>query len=325
MVRYYEVGIDPRFIAESDFVHRKRNGTVTRCIAYYMVGITALCCLYFVRDMLGNDLIYLVASVIVLLLLMFYSISYVQKNLDLVTSIEFQNALFSSAFREGKLFSMIVGNNDQMYYADPGFYRMFPDLAKRNAQVVDEIVKNSEHVQENLDKLNKAFVERTTQALDIFVQHDAETIKARMLIIPLPRPSGYFFVSARKFWEQRASDQYDALSPETLHVVNGLVSSMDDMTYVVNEQGKLVAASSAFLDLLEHDTMNDVIHKPVLELLDQPQDHHPMQFLAHNVHEGKHVVWRSKGGNILHTKVMHKRFNSDKRNHALILGKVVMA
>ena len=197
MTRYYELNVDPKFTAEADFVYRKRDSHIASTIGWFTLGAVVLLLIHIYAPSIGGTWISGILMAAVICALGAYTVVIVQRHLDLVTSIEFQNALFSSAFTEGSVFAMIVSEDDNMYYADPSFYRLFAHLAKSRSQILDRIVQQSHNPQYNLDKLNHAMLERVYETMDIMLEIDGEMRAAIMTIIPISRPSGYFFISAK--------------------------------------------------------------------------------------------------------------------------------
>jgi PAS domain-containing protein len=259
MSRYYEAAKYTTARKESDFIYRKRHGGIWRTAGSYALGVAILVFAYTLRAQLGGDLAFLILILIVLSVLTLSSVITVQKHLDLVTSIEFQNALFSSAFREGKLFSLIVSQDDQLYYADPGFYKLFPELVKSSHQVLDSIVKDSATPHANLEKLNQALISKEQQVFDVSINKDGTRVKARMSLIPLPRPAGYFFVSARLFTESRKGAAIvQTRGEEAQSILNALCEQVSDMAYVLDAKGTIICCTQAFVSMLGFKAMRDL-------------------------------------------------------------------
>jgi hypothetical protein len=322
MTRYYETNIDPRFKAESDFVYRKRHGTLLKSIGYFSAGIGALFLLYFVKDGIGGDVPFLLGALLILIMLAVNFVVSVQRNLDLVTAIEFQNALFSSAFREGKLFSLIIGQDDEMYYADAGFYKLFPDLAKQKSRILDDIARYSENPQLNIKKITDALLSRKSEYIDITIPYDVGHIKARLIIMPLPRPSGYFFVSARKYEEHRTDIDVSS-AYHTPAIATYLLKHLDDLAYIINSDGVILAATEQLAIMLEYPNAEALYHLPLMEILFNPSEKEIGNFITVS-HEDTHANIRKKSGKIQKVRLMHIPIDEGTLHTPLLLGKIIV-
>jgi PAS domain S-box-containing protein len=320
MSRYYEALRNENIKSGMDFIHRKRHGSIWRTTFSYLLGLCIILIGYYFKGGLGGDTALLILTLVVLGMLTVQSIVTVQKNLDLVTSIEFQNALFSSAFREGKLFSMIVSQDDQLYYADPGFYQLFPELVKSSQQVLDAIVKDSGTPQENIDKLNHALIAKNQEVFDVFLSKNGVRSRARMSIIPLPRPSGYFFVSARLFTEVRNAVVTEPSKEEEAHaILNALCEQVSDSAYVIDENGLFVCGTQPFLRLLGFHSIKDLQGRAFLEMVtNHGEESHKLK-----EYREKLVSFLTKEGKVTEVRITHTQIDRQK-GVPFTLGKVII-
>jgi PAS domain-containing protein len=325
MTRYYEalrLPNQPR--KQTDFIHRKRHGGIVRTVVTYIVASLLIVTLYAMKNSLGGDGIFLTVILVILGVLTLTSTITMQRHLDLVTSIEFQNALFSSAFREGKLFSMIVSQDDQMYYADPSFYKLFPELAKSGSQVLDAIVQDSAAPQANLDKLNKALITKEPDVFDVFVSKEGNRVKARMSVTPLARPAGYFFVSARLFAEVRDGVQNvkAAQGEEAQMILDALCEQVSDMAYVLDGDGEIICCTHAFADFIGAKHTGDMVGRAFVDLLAHASAEEKERYTIEE--DPSHpIAFRTRGGETKRVMVSHAHIHNGHDAVAFTLGKIL--
>jgi hypothetical protein len=322
MTRYYEVTVDEKFKAESDFVHRKRNGTLWQTIIYYLVAICIIIALFSTKTHQNNDGILAAVSIIAIIgLLSAYSLVALQKHLDLVTAIEFQNALFASAFREGKLFSLIISKEDQLYYADAKFYKLFPNLASNSNMVLDSIIAGSNNSNNNLEKLNNALLMRESCSLDIEINIENELETVRMSIIPLPRPSGYFFVSARLFKINRNESikEINVSSHEAQQILGDLFNDDNEIAYILNNDGKIIAYTKGLANLLKLSDQNNIIGTDITELISH-EDYSNEQFAKASFN---HQQIKLKSSDIV-VRLSHFYIHNHDNSPKITLGKILL-
>lgn len=266
MTRYYEMNMNVARQNSTDFVHRKRYSGLWQSILFYIIGAIAIIIASFYRDIIGGDIPFIMLTMLVIGLLTFHSLLTVQRHLDLVLSIEFQNALFSSAFKDGKIFSIIVSQDDQLFYADPGFNELYPKVSKQNSQILDSIVQRSDTPQENLDALNHALIQKDRASMDIYINLEGEKSKARLTITPLTRPNGYFFVSARLYQEHRSEPAQTHQNSEAV-LLYTLSQHMSDAVYILNKDKNIVHATHPLISALGYDKAQDIHNIPITNLL----------------------------------------------------------
>ncbi len=325
MTRYYETTAKSDVSRESDFIYRNRSASVWRTGLYYLVGIIAIVFVYLLRRNIGGDVTFLAAVVLILGGLTVHSMVTVQKHLDLVTSIEFQNALFSSAFREGKLFSMIVSQDDQMYYADGGFYQNFPELAKSRGQVLDAMVQKSQHPEDNLSRITNALVNRTQQDLTLLLEIEEKQQACRVTIIPLPRPSGYFFVSAAL----TDKDDHELLPQsmsreETENILTALFAHVSDIAYMLDMNGRIIHCTQSFAEALRYTSPCDIRGQYLVSLLPEHQDSLPAAFALKELNHTL-LVFRCNNGAMREAHVSHICVKDRHQSPYLTLGNLALS
>ncbi len=327
MTRYYEVNVDEKFKAESDFVYRKRNGTLWKAATHYLIAALLVMAL-FALDL--HNKIGVVGAIITIMCIMagvsIHSIIAIQKHLDLVTSIEFQNALFSSAFRNGKLFSLIISKEDQLYYADSKFYKLFPDLIKNNSLVLDNIIAQSENSQGNLEILNEALIKRQTCDIDVFIDIENERELVRISLTPLPRPSGYFFVSARTFQVNRnnVSENSNFSAEDAKQLLNDLFTNQDEIAYLLDNDSEIMACTDGFARLVGAVDAHKLVDRKITDFVANVENYSPLHF---NKAAFNHdfLEFKGKNGAIIATNISHFYIHNHDNSPKITLGKIVLA
>ena len=81
-------------IAQTDFVRRSRHGRLRNTAMMFIGGILAAMWVAFNPEILGGRVVFVGAFVACLAVPLLYTLYAMQRNLDLVMGVEFQNALF---------------------------------------------------------------------------------------------------------------------------------------------------------------------------------------------------------------------------------------
>jgi two-component system, cell cycle sensor histidine kinase and response regulator CckA len=322
MTRYYEVTVDDKFKAESDFVHRKRSGTLWQTIIYYLIAICIIVALFSSGVHQTDKGLFAAITIISIMgLLSAYSVIALQKHLDLVTAIEFQNALFASAFREGKLFSLIISKDDQLYYADAKFYKLFPELAKNSSMVLDNIIAQSPNSSDNLQKLTQALMMREACSFDVEVEVENESELVRISLIPLPRPSGYFFVSARLFQVNRnAQSKEVVITPaEAEQMLSDLFNDGNEIAYLLSNDGKIVGYTEGFAELMQREGKNVEIDANITSFISHENYSNEQMAKSAFNQQPIHLKSHHNVGRLSHFYI-HNHDNSPK----ITLGKILL-
>jgi hypothetical protein len=302
MTRYYELNIDAARKAEADFVHRKRNGGLWMSLMLYCIGAFFIIIASLYREVLGGDIPFILLTLLVIGVLTFHSIITVQKHLDLVLSIEFQNALFSSAFKQGNLFSLIVSHDDQLFYADQGFGELFPALLKRKVQILDSIVGNSEYPAENLHRLNDTLLYHGTESFNVYIDINGQKVKARLKVSPISRPKGYFFVTGRLYHEDRTSQSHfvvpdsDNIPKQDQKKPKLLESYSEICAYAINQYGIITEVTDKFSEYMGYP-----VHEMENIMLSSLLHYHDSEFISTvgiTSFEHKQIDFRNKSGDV---------------------------
>lgn len=325
MTRYYEMNVDDKFKAESDFVYRKRSGSLWQTGIYYAIAAIL------VLGMFAMDIPRisgLAAGSIIIFMMIFlaiHSIVAIQKHLDLVTSIEFQNALFASSFRNGKLFSLIISQYDQLYYADVKFYKLFPALIKNNGMVLDNIIAQSENAEENLQLLNDALINRSNCTIDVYINIEGEKELVRISVIQLPRPSGYFFVSARLFELNRSNPESNNYlsSDEAILLLNDLFSNQQEIAYLLDNNSNILAATNGFAKLVGVEDKQQLINRKIIDFVAESENYSELHFNSASFNH-EYIELKGRLGEVVAANISHFYIHNHDNSPKITLGKVLL-
>jgi hypothetical protein len=326
MIRYYEVDVDEKFKAESDFVYRRRNGTLWQTGLYYVIGIALVIALFMmdVHTRIGG-IAAVITIVFIMGLLTVHSIISMQKHLDLVTSIEFQNALFSSAFREGKLFSLLISKEDQLYYADPRFYKLFPELMKNNSQVLDQLIGSDDASGEKIAALTHALQQREHITLDVQLSIDQESTLVRISVLPLPRPSGYFFVSARRYYISRQEETVPVSisAEEAEQLLGDLFTNKEEIAYLLDDKSDIIGCTQGLVSLLKAPSKHAVLHTNMTTYLEQSVQDKSEHFAKAAFHH-EPLTLKNMRGDVITAHISHFYIYNHDNSPKLTLGKIML-
>jgi PAS domain-containing protein len=325
MTRYYEMNVDDKFKAESDFVYRKRNGTLWQTGVYYAIAAILVLGLFAMDIPKISGIASAFVIVFVMIFLAVHSIVAIQKHLDLVTSIEFQNALFSSSFRNGKLFSLIISKYDQLYYADAKFYKLFPELIKSNGMVLDNIIAKSENAEANLQLLNDALINRNNCAVDVYIDMEGEKELVRISVIPLPRPSGYFFVSARLFQVNRSNEVTNnyLTSEEAENLLGDLFSNKQEIAYLLDNNSNILACTEGFAGLVGVEEKQQLVGRKMIDFVAQ-RDNYSEQHFNHASFNHENIELKGRAERIIPANISHFYIHNHDNSPKITLGKVLL-
>lgn len=187
---------------ESDFAVRKNNFILP------LVGGMLLCyILLFVAGMglhSGSSL-WLYGSVLLIVLLgvSAFITTYVQRQRDLVTVTEFQNALFASAARLNWHFCLILKSDGTIAYIDPGFRDIFPQINPRDFTDVGMLNRFQLLNAEQQRQFDAAIRDQqSTLTVTQLPALDGGSVKSVITLEPLARPKGYFTLRGRPYIER---------------------------------------------------------------------------------------------------------------------------
>lgn len=240
-----EIEKNPAYSA--DFVKRSRHGSVKKVgIAYFiLLGLIFLCIL--LRENFPSET-FLLATVLALVsAIVLHAIYSLQRNLDLITEIEFQNTLFSSSIAKHADFCIIVRNDGNFAYADRGFTKMFPGFVVRD-RGLEQLMEVAGVARSDADRLYDAIkCRRRDWFMFTVTDTGGETRQMILNLYPLPRPDGYFLIQGREVVERRGKERKDTpvktIAGPTFRYMLYLFNEMPMGTYVLSPSGHVRVAN----------------------------------------------------------------------------------
>lgn len=325
MKRHDEMKVTSEMVNSVDFIRRNRSRSLWRAVGFYLICLALVAVVYILQSGSDSTVSPFLLLIVSMSFVTVYSLMSMQRNLDLVTSIEFQNAIFSSAFKHDKVFSLVINSEDQMYYADADFCRMFPSLAKRSAQVVETLLRDSADKQEALARLSRVFEEGEYAHFDTHVMAEDKQLWVRITIYPLMRPRGYFFVSAREYTGSRhdPSAPPQIVRPEDVeNVLSAMISNESDCVYVIDMNGKILQSSKALSHVLGYSSPSDLIGVEVTDLLYNTESYSDNEYAAQPFDHDK-IAMKRKAGILQPVKVTHTLVTNSVGHPWMVIGKVL--
>lgn len=206
MARYYES--DTQIPLGQDFVRRKRHGRISVMLSLFVLSVWLATWIATNPHLIDSHIGQFFVVMLVLSVPTAYILYVMQRNLDLVLGIEFQNALFSSVMREQADFTVIVNHEGMVEYADDGFESHFPSVPRDN--VMEAMISIGALSHADTEKLYAALLHSHREYFTFPVPNALGNLqRMRVHITPLARPKGYFLWQGRNYVEEREQKTTD--------------------------------------------------------------------------------------------------------------------
>lgn len=114
-------------------------------------------------------------------------------------SIEFMNALFSSALGAGWKFCCIVKNSGDIVFYNRSFQSIFSDYTKQNTRTLESLLSLYAVPQAERDIINGFISSASTGSISVTLKSEDNTEKQMLAfhIEPIERPTGYFLIRGK--------------------------------------------------------------------------------------------------------------------------------
>lgn len=269
MFRYSDLSaISP---SSADFVRRKRHGSVLVAFLIYFSLLLVLVGYGFYKNYHNKDVILIILLTVGISTLILHALYSIQKSLDMIMAVEFQNALFTSALNLRMDFTIIMQRNGSIVYVDRGFRDLFPEVRAIDDKVLDYLVTNMRLDERAKDKFFLALRNYDFEQLMAEVYRgDGEFERYMLYMSPIPRPQGYFMIQARKYVEVRnAANVNMAPAPlEAMDIIHPLLDAMPGAAYLLTEKGDVLDCNDALLEMLGYISFGDLFaHSAKLDYL----------------------------------------------------------
>ncbi len=238
----------------ADFVKRSRHGSVKAIGAVYacLLGVMFLCAL--LRESFPSEMAFLSVILAITSGIVIHAIYLLQRNLDLITEVEFQNALFSSSISKHADFCIIVRSDGHFAYTDVGFTRVFPGFTIRE-RALFALMEASGVARSDADRLYDA-IRCSRRDWFMFTLTDTSGNVRQMILnlYPLPRPSGYFLIQGREVVERRGKERPVSsaknIASPTFRYMHYLFNEMPMGAYVLSPSGHVRVVNKVMEKLL---------------------------------------------------------------------------
>ncbi len=181
-----------------DFTRRGRHGTIRTIGLCYLAALIALVCVTGVIDQ--PSAFHYTALCIIFGILSAYAVYALQKNLDLITDIEFQNAIFSSAIAQQGMFTVVIRPNGSVAYADERFRQWFPAIKSESDNILNRIFEAMDLALSDKERILQSIQQqRSEHILITLVDDKGYSHLVRLSCRPLQRPHGLMLLQGREF------------------------------------------------------------------------------------------------------------------------------
>lgn len=308
----------------SDFARRKRHGTLHRIGFCYFASMAMF--VYLVGAMEDPSVAHYVLLFIAFGLLTAYSLYSLQKNLDLITDIEFQNAIFSSALGEQSLFTLVVNDKGGLLYADENLYAWFPNTKRESDLMLNSFFDAASIAQNDRDKFLRAITQSRSESMVIGLQDQRGYSRLiRLTLRPVPRPHGVFILQGREFIVSRsignAQEMPAAALESPVNFITTLLEHSTQALFAVSPSGYLRVATPAMEKLLGYGA-GEMLQKKLLyiDLFYKPDNQ------AHPLQEERSldttVMLAHKNGSIVKARLVQQPLSDEDENRLATIGLV---
>ncbi|MBN8531457.1 MAG: PAS domain-containing protein [Alphaproteobacteria bacterium] len=233
---------------QPDFVIRRRLPPIF-VLSLIFIGCFAILLLAGSRiESFGGAPAFAAVLAVVLGGLGWFTISFTQRNRDIVLATEFQNALFAGAAGINTRFCLISHADGGVTYSNPGFQKMF-DAPARSGHILLDLLLDHGHVTKDDATLVRATLAegKSCRVPFYYTSKDGGTRESLWLTVdPLPRPSGYALIRGLNREQEAAPAKVgDSGNP----VLENLINTLPFGLYTLSNDGR-ISFTNETLDLL---------------------------------------------------------------------------
>lgn len=305
----------------SDFVRRKRHGQFLHYVIAYIVGIMVVLLAAFFHETLGGPFI-LTLTILIFGGLTLVSLLSMQRLLDLVLSVEFQNAIFSSTITRKFDFTMIIDHEGAIAYYDQGFRTYFPEIPAAGRSI-DQLLHKAGIIGEKEREILNAIYSGSTGDFLMDVTLDENYSKRfHITFAPVIRPVGFYVIQGRGYVDRKeATENAPGIDSDLLPLMQGaLLHSMSEGAYAADARGLLIYANASFsewlgysdMDLAARDiSLSDLLYQPDGAKLEGPVGNY----------DGE-VLLRRANGSLLRAHIHQQKIVPPSGEVAGVIGSV---
>ncbi|MFO1241803.1 MAG: PAS domain-containing protein [Rickettsiales bacterium] len=256
----------------SDFVRRKRHGRFISYVAAYCVGLGIVLTAAFFHEALGGPTV-LALTILIFGGLTLVSLLGMQRLLDLVLSVEFQNAIFSSTITRKFDFTMIIDHEGAIAYYDQGFRNYFPEIPSAG-RAIDQLLNRAGIIGEKEREILAAIYAGNTGDFLMDVPLDENrTRRFHITFAPVIRPVGFYVIQGRAHVDRKdARENAPSVDNDIMPLMHGaLLHSISDGAYAADAHGLMLYANPSLVEWLGYSdidlsgrqiSLNDLLYQP---------------------------------------------------------------
>ena len=230
-----------------DFVPRERQGQIRRLItAFVAAGVLILLLAYLPALSPLSNYAPLVA-VLLLAILCLIAATRSQRDLDLVTSNEFQNLLYAQALAVGASFVLLVRRDGTIVHASDGIGSVFPNFNYATSQALEGMFQEGTVRKADRERILASLHSGNIEHLIFPVVNQYAAKKDYIITVePLPRPSGFCIVRVREYHGKRGGLLPDALRGTSVDKLDHLLGTTAIAHYTTDQYGRFEYVNPAF-------------------------------------------------------------------------------
>jgi len=198
-------------VSQHDFVVRRKFPPLWQMMLLFLLSFAVIYVVAIFRQELGGEITLLAAIALIIGAMAWYTVSYTQRNRDMMLATEFQNALFASAAGLSTEFCFIVKRDGTIVYFDPGFQKIFPRFLIAEHRTLEGLFASEGIDPSKAKVLVDAIDEKASERIIVPLRlPDNSTIDAIISVDTLPRPKGFFLIRGRQYIEKRTGEKKSA-------------------------------------------------------------------------------------------------------------------
>lgn len=240
-----------------DFVIRRRLPPIFVLSMIFVICFAVLLVAGSRIESFGGAPVFAAILAVVLGGLGWFTISFTQRNRDIVLATEFQNALFAGAAGINTRFCLISHADGGVTYSNPGFQKMFEAPARSGHILLDLLLDHGHVSKEDATLVRTTLSEsKSCRVPFYYTSKDGTTRETLWLTVdPLPRPSGYSLIRGlNREPEAAPSKSSDGANP----VLDNLIHTLPFGLYTLANDGR-ISFTNETLDLLLGYTNGEVV------------------------------------------------------------------
>lgn len=234
---------------KGDFVRRQDSPSLLQILLVFSLAIAVCFSLISQSEFLGGNFSVGILITIILGCLGLYFYLMIHKAHDVIMASEYQNSIFAGSSGAGFEFSLIINNEGNIIYFNPGYYKYFPYSATNNKNF-SSTIKNWKLDEAQINNLNNAVLKSVpTRGAVELTDLEGTQRKLNLLIEPIKRPRGYVSLKAIKTDYLPISNEEIETNALEKNTFSEIFDSIDEAAYLLWKDGTIQYCNKAFLNV----------------------------------------------------------------------------